>query len=357
MGMSTTPSTLLPHPEGEQPSVEEFSATAETFAGRVHVEWDSDGLVTPLGQLPFFVEYLKQAGLFAGWVADCPLTFSSPNAPSKRDLLGTVLLSILSGHYRYAHITALRCDVVNPRLLGMKKVVSEDAVRRGLAKIDEAAGLAWLQRHLDYCASPLLSEPWILDIDSTIKPLYGQQEGAMVGYNPQKPGRPSHLLPHLPDGEPAAGPWGRRAAGRRAHAKAWSSRTVVAAAPSGAQPLAGSAARRRRLGRRTGDVACRAGEAGLSVSPAHDGKRQAGSGEDDGRARLDDSRTWLAGQGNHVATDRLEPATPCRPATSQTRAAAGAGRPHPAGAAAARLCRGRARSGGVGIRLVGDLAG
>ncbi len=212
LGMNTALSTLLPHPEGEQPSVEEFSATAETFAGRVHVEWDSNGLVTPLGQLPFFVEYLKQAGLFAGWVADCPLTFSSPNAPSKHDLLGTVLLSILSGHYRYAHITALRCDAVNPRLLGMKKVVSEDAVRRGLAKIDEAEGLAWLQTHLDYCAAPLLSEPWILDIDSTIKPLYGQQEGAMVGYNPQKPGR--SLLPHLPDGEPAAGAWGRCAARR-----------------------------------------------------------------------------------------------------------------------------------------------
>ena len=55
MGTSTTLSTLLPHPEGEQPTVEEFSATAETFAGRVHVEWDSDRLVTPLGQLPFFV--------------------------------------------------------------------------------------------------------------------------------------------------------------------------------------------------------------------------------------------------------------------------------------------------------------
>src|SRR5436190_1183370 len=140
MGMSTTFSALLPHPEGEQPSVEEFSATAETFAGRVHVEWDSDGLVTSLGQLPFFVEYLKQAGLFAGWVADCPLTFSSPNAPSKHDLLGTVLLSILSGHYRYAHITALRCDAVNPRLLGMKKEVSEDAVRRGLARSTKRPG-------------------------------------------------------------------------------------------------------------------------------------------------------------------------------------------------------------------------
>ena len=117
----------------------------------MHVEWDSGGHVTPLGQLPFFIEYLKQAGLFDGWVADCPLTFSSPNAPSKRDLVGTVLLSILAGHNRYAHITALRSDAVNPRLLGMKKVLSEDAVRRGLAKIDAAAGLAWLQTHLDYC--------------------------------------------------------------------------------------------------------------------------------------------------------------------------------------------------------------
>ena len=190
--MNASPPALLPHPAGEQPLVEEFSATAETFAGRVHVEWDSGGHVTSLGQLPFFIEYLKQAGLFDGWVADCPLTFSSPNAPRKRDLLGTVLLSVLSGHNRYAHITTLRCDAVNPRLLGMTKVVSEDAVRRGLAKIDEAAGLAWLRTHLDYCSSPLLSEPWVLDIDSTIKPLYGHQEGAMVGYNPHKPGRPSH---------------------------------------------------------------------------------------------------------------------------------------------------------------------
>jgi hypothetical protein len=38
----------------------------------------------------------------------------------------------------------------------------------------------------------VLSEPWILDADTTVKPLYGEQEGAVVGYNPAKPGRPSH---------------------------------------------------------------------------------------------------------------------------------------------------------------------
>lgn len=35
---------------------------------------------------------------------------------------------------------------------------------------------------------------WILDIDTTIKPLYGKQEGAQVSNNPHKPGRPSHAL-------------------------------------------------------------------------------------------------------------------------------------------------------------------
>ena len=50
-------------------------------------------------------------------------------------------------------------------------------MRRGLDKIEESAGLAWLQGHLDYTTRPLLSEPWILDIDTTVKPLYGHQEG------------------------------------------------------------------------------------------------------------------------------------------------------------------------------------
>ena len=176
MGTETT--RLVVHPEGGQPQVEAWSAVADTYVGRVHVEWDATAPVTPFGQLPFFIEYLKQGGLFDGWVADCPLSLSSPNAPRKRDLLGTVLLSVLAGHRRYAHITALRGDPVNPPLLGMRKVLSEDAVRRNLGNIDEAPGLSWLQGDLDYSVAPLLDEPWVLDVDTTIKPLYGEQEGA-----------------------------------------------------------------------------------------------------------------------------------------------------------------------------------
>jgi hypothetical protein len=48
---------------------------ADTFAGRIHVEWDNSATVTPLGQLPFFIEFVKQGSLFASWVADCPLHY------------------------------------------------------------------------------------------------------------------------------------------------------------------------------------------------------------------------------------------------------------------------------------------
>ena len=36
----------------------------DTFGGRIHVEWDPAAAVTPLGQLPFFIEFLKVSGLF-----------------------------------------------------------------------------------------------------------------------------------------------------------------------------------------------------------------------------------------------------------------------------------------------------
>ncbi len=56
---------------------------------------------------------------------------------------------------------------------------------------DEADGVQWLQNSLQQVYAPLLSEPWILDADTTVKTLYGKQEGAEVVYNPHKPGRPS----------------------------------------------------------------------------------------------------------------------------------------------------------------------
>jgi len=165
----------------------------DTFAGRIHVEWDPDAAVTPMGQLPFFIEFLKVSGLYDSFANECPLRYTSPNAPKIRDVLGTLLLSILAGHKRYAHITTIRSDRVNPELLGMSEIASEDSIRRALAAMDEAEAIAWADRHLANSTRPVLAlAPWIMDTDNTVKCLYGKQEGAIKSYNPKKPGRPSH---------------------------------------------------------------------------------------------------------------------------------------------------------------------
>jgi len=155
--------------------------------------WDASSPLTPLGQLVYFAEFLKLSGRFDAAVGDCPLRYTSPNAPAVRDVVGTWALAALAGHKRYAHVTALRCDQVLPELLGMRRIVSEDSLRRALAAIPEQAGLDWLQRHIDATVRPLLAERYVIDIDTTVKPLYGHQEGAVVSYNPKKPGRPSHV--------------------------------------------------------------------------------------------------------------------------------------------------------------------
>ena len=168
--------------------------SVQTPGGRMEVRWDYEASATPSAQLAFFAEFLHSTGVYDAWLNSCPLHYTSGNAPQVSDVLGTWLLSILSGHKRYAHVTTLRGDRVSEQILGMKKILSEDALRRALARMSSTESENWLQPHLLSSMDAVLDRGWILDIDSTVKPLYGKQEGAEVGYNPHKPGRPSHVL-------------------------------------------------------------------------------------------------------------------------------------------------------------------
>jgi hypothetical protein len=185
------------HPAGECIKSKKITKSTpvpvDTYDGRLHVEWDPQAAVTPLGQLPFFIEFLKTTKLFDELIESCPLKFTSNNASNVRDIIGSMMLSVLSGHTRYSHINALRGEGVNAKLLGMDKIVSEDVIRRSLLGMNEQEGISWLENNLRKCCEALLTIPWILDLDATVKLLYGKQEGAEIGYNPKKPGRPAHI--------------------------------------------------------------------------------------------------------------------------------------------------------------------
>jgi len=183
-----------------------------TPGGRFQVRWDDNGTASALGQLPFFASFIEAGGLFERWQANCPMAYTSPNAPSVVDVLGTWLLSILDGQRRYAHIAGLRGDGVAPKLLGMSHIISDESLRRALKHLapslsgqlseDErrqreaqlVKSSAWMDAALKESIEGAMSIGWILDCDTTVKPLYGHQDGATVGYNPTKPGRPSHNI-------------------------------------------------------------------------------------------------------------------------------------------------------------------
>lgn len=195
----------------------EASAPAEgemrlsTPGGRYQVRWDDSGGATALGQLAFFAEFLEVSGLFERWAAACPMAYTSPNAPDTKDVLGTWLLSILDGQWRYAHIAGLRGDSVAPGILGMTRILSDESLRRGLQHLAPALErgpadqrpareaqlaktTAWMDEALAESTREALGTAWILDADTTVKLLYGHQDGANISYNPLKPGRPSHVI-------------------------------------------------------------------------------------------------------------------------------------------------------------------
>lgn len=196
--------------------VEQVKQSAEmrvtTPGGRFQVRWDENGSASGLGQLAFFAEFLDVSGLFERWVASCPMSYTSGNAPEVVDVLGSWLLSILDGQRRYAHVAGLRGDAVAPQILGMTQIIGDESLRRALKHLAPSIGrrcpedecirrevqlaksTEWMDLALKDSIREALSTGWILDCDTTIKPLYGHQDGAEISYNPIKPGRPSHTI-------------------------------------------------------------------------------------------------------------------------------------------------------------------
>jgi hypothetical protein len=202
--MLPSPTLLhIAHPEGDLPVAVPVghgdTFPIHTAGGVFHVRYDPDERVSATGGAVPFAQFLQASRLFVDWVSQAPLSYASNRAHEVQEVLGTLLLSILNGHYRFAHVAALRGDTVTPSLLGMRHMVSEDSVRNALKRMVEngdssALTMAWLRRYLRTTLEPLLAKPWVLDVDVTVKPVYGRQPGSVVGYNPMKPGRPSHAL-------------------------------------------------------------------------------------------------------------------------------------------------------------------
>ena len=125
------------------------------------------------------------------------------------DIIESFLVSIWIGASRFTHSGWLRYDTVLQQIFGWKRVPSQSTYSRFFHKFnwrrnDEVFPV--LQR---WFLNRLHFDNLTLDLDSSVITRYGEQEGAKVGYNPHKPGRPSHhpLIAFMPEMRMVVNAW------------------------------------------------------------------------------------------------------------------------------------------------------
>ena len=108
----------MAHPFGERALVKQADSNEQmaldSLEGRFHVRWSPDEAVTSLGQVPFF-HRLPEATASRSVRSICYSLSVAVEPPERTKgpgfcILGTLLLSIVAGGHRYAHVNALRHD-------------------------------------------------------------------------------------------------------------------------------------------------------------------------------------------------------------------------------------------------------
>jgi len=106
-------------------------------------------------------------------------------------LLG-FFVSIWTGGNRFAHCQWLRYDKVLGDIFGWKEAPTESAYSRFFKKFTLERNNEVFPSIMNWMFEKIALPNVTLDLDSTILERYGKQEGSKKGYNPKKPGRPSH---------------------------------------------------------------------------------------------------------------------------------------------------------------------
>lgn len=155
---------------------------------------DTERVASPYGGLTVFVEFLNRIGYSEAVRRHMPVILTSRNAIPPEETFTAFLMLVLVGAKRFAHAGLLRFDRALHSLMGILRFPTDDTIRNLFKRFTQGKvtkfyeGLtSWQLERL-----PEREEGYSLDLDSTVITRYGQQEGALKGYNPHKHGRASH---------------------------------------------------------------------------------------------------------------------------------------------------------------------
>ena len=149
---------------------------------------------TALGGLNMLGKFVRKLGVdrelrtrfrdvkapWAVWRLDCTLR--------------TLLDACFAGLDRLYHFEDLEDDPLLCAQLGVERLCDVKTLYRDLRRFEDPKLLGSLHDLMRGVVTEALggSQKVVLEIDSTVETVFGEQEGAELGYNPHKPGRPSY---------------------------------------------------------------------------------------------------------------------------------------------------------------------
>ena len=116
----------------------------DTLGGEFGLCWNDTVPLTTGAHNAFLSAFFEAGGVFDHLVDTCPLRLTSNNAPTNRETLGTAIVGMANGSYRYRHFDNLSGDAVTAELFGVRRLMSCDSVRRNLKAIPMEAGIEWI---------------------------------------------------------------------------------------------------------------------------------------------------------------------------------------------------------------------
>ena len=152
----------------------------------------SDKPVTPFGGLELMKRFVDQIKIREHLdTLDLPSKGSNRSYDSK-DVVESFWLNIWAGASKYVHCNILRQDQVLKRIFGLSQIPSQSTYSRFFGKFSQARNTAVFPEIQSWFFKQINTGAITVDFDSTVITREGQQEGAAVGYNPNRRGRNSH---------------------------------------------------------------------------------------------------------------------------------------------------------------------
>lgn len=110
------------------------------------------------------------------------------------DELEALICAYMLGYRRTCHIEEAEFNPLLCRKIGLQKLPDTTTLYRTLERFDSADRVDELAKVNKHVLSYLLADlkTAILDIDTTVETVHGQQEGSCIGYNARYHGRASY---------------------------------------------------------------------------------------------------------------------------------------------------------------------